>query len=105
MRLTHATGARYALAVIALTLSTGCDGPTPHFRGIEARTVTVEGSTFDIRRKGDVAEAIRTNSQYAPRMGPIARRAEIAIEQATGCRVTEVRGDAAVILGKLDCPG
>ncbi len=93
---------RYVMIIIALMLA-ACGGPTPYFRGIPASTVTVEGSTFDVRRKGDLAEAIRTNSQYAPRMGPIARRAELAMEQVTGCRVSEIRGDQAVILGKLDC--
>ncbi len=92
---------RYMLFLIPLLAA--CDGPTPYFRGIPTTTVTVEGSTFDIRKKDDLAEAIRTNAEYAPRMGPVARRAEVAIEQATGCRVKSVSGDAAVIVGKLDC--
>jgi hypothetical protein len=43
--------------------------PSIEFLGFDLATVTVEGSTFDVRVKGTVAEAIRTNMQYAPRMG------------------------------------
>lgn len=84
-------------------LLSACAGPTPHFAGIPAVTVSVDGSTFAIRRRGDLAEAVRTNSQYAPRMGPIAGRAERAIAQATGCAVRDIRGDAAVIVARLRC--
>ena len=81
----------------------GCDTPSPHFRGIEATQIVVDGSTFDVRVKGDIAEAIRTNSEWAPRMGPIAGRAERAIETVSGCKVKKLGGDAAVIVARLDC--
>lgn len=90
------------VAMMAAPLA-GCDGPTPHFAGIAPVTVTVDGSTFAVRRRNDLAEAIRTNTEFAPRMGPIAGRAERAIAQATGCRVRDLRGDQAVILARLDC--
>lgn len=93
---------RQAMLIILFLLA-ACDGPTPHFAGIAPVTITVDGSTFDVRRRADLAEAIRTNTQYAPRMGPIAGRAERAIVQATGCKVRDLRGDQAVIVARLDC--
>lgn len=80
-----------------------CDLPTPHFRGIAPVRVSVAGSDFEVRRRGRLAEAIRTNVEYAPRLGRIGVKAEMAIERATGCKVREIRGDAAVILAKLKC--
>ncbi len=65
--------------------------------------MSVAGSTFDVRRKGRLAEAIRVNNQYAPRLGLVAPRAEIAMEVATGCDVVEIRGDAAKVTGILVC--
>ncbi len=87
----------------SLVLLAACDGPTPHFAGIAPVMVTMDGSTFAVRRRADLAEAVRTNSQYAPRMGPIANRAARAITQVTGCKVRDVRGDQAVVLARLDC--
>lgn len=90
-------------AFFAICMVAACNTPSPHFRGIKPTTITVDGSTFEVRRRGKLAEAIRTNSQYAPRLGPIARRAEAAIEAATGCPVKEIRGDAAMVIGILKC--
>jgi hypothetical protein len=86
-----------------VVLLVGCDTPSPYFRGAEVTRIEVQGSVFDVRRRGKLAEAIRTNAEYAPRLGKIARRAEIAIETVTGCPVKELRGDAAVVLGILKC--
>ncbi len=91
----------YALLVCLLLIA--CDIPSPYFRGIEPTKIEVQGSSFSVRRRGKLAEAIRTNTEYAPRLGPIARRAEIAIETVTGCPVKELRGDQAVVLGILKC--
>ena len=88
---------------LALVGLAACNGPSPHFRGLPAQRVTVEGSTFDVRHTDRFAEAVRLNAQYAPRPGPIAARAAIAMHQVTGCRISQLRGDAAVILGFLDC--
>lgn len=86
-----------------LLLLPACDGGSPHFMGIEPTRVTVDGSTFAVRVKGDLAEAVRINPQYAPRMGPIGGRAARAMEQVSGCTVREIRGDQALILGLLAC--
>lgn len=86
-------------------LVSACAGGSPHFMGIPPTRVEVGGSVFAVRVKGRLAEAVRINPQYAPRMGPIGDRAAIAIEQVSGCAVREIRGDQALILGILDCPG
>lgn len=90
-------------ALLLICVLAGCDTPSPHFRGIEPVRVEVEGSVFAVRVKGRLAEAVRVNTQYAPRMGPIAGRAAEAMRQVSGCDVYEVRGDQALILGVLEC--
>jgi len=82
-----------------MLLLTACNTAGPHFRGLEATNVTVDGSTFDVRVRGELAEAIRTNSEYAPRFGPIRGRAGLAM--VSGCEVKEVRGDQAQATGIL----
>ncbi|MDF1726725.1 MAG: hypothetical protein P1U53_03145 [Sulfitobacter sp.] len=94
---------RFLSCFLALCLLAACNTPGPHFRGLPATTVTVQGSTFDVRVRDELAEAIRTNSEYAPRFGPIRDRARIAMAQVSGCRVKEVRGDQAQAIGILDC--
>ena len=94
---------RYVALMIFCTALAACNTPPIGFRGIDPVTVTVEGSTFDVRVNGTVAEAIRTNMQYAPRMGPIGGRASVAIEQVSGCNVKRFGGDQAVIVAELDC--
>ncbi len=80
-----------------------CNTAGPHFRGLPATRVTVEGSVFDVRVRNELAEAIRVNAQYAPRFGPIKERAGIAMARVSGCRVKKVRGDQALATGLLDC--
>ena len=92
----------FSLCLVAVA-SAACDGPSPHFMGIEPVRVEVDGSVFAVRVKGRLAEAVRTNVQYAPRMGPIGPRAAEAMRQVSGCEVREIRGDQALILGVLEC--
>lgn len=87
----------------ASMLLAACNTPGPHFRGLPAQQVTVQGSTFDVRVRGEVAEAIRINAEYAPRFSPIRERAAIAMAQVSGCKVKDVRGDQALATGLLDC--
>ncbi len=96
---------RFAPHLICLALLAGCNTPGPHFRGLPATRVTVEGLVFDVRVRGRLAEAMRVNIQYAPRFGPIRERAGRAMAQVSGCEVTEVRGDQALATGILDCGG
>lgn len=90
------------ILLFALVLAS-CNTAGPHFRGLEATTVTVDGSTFDVRVRGELAEAIRTNAEYAPRFGPIRERAGRAMALVSGCEVKEVRGDQAQATGILRC--
>ena len=89
--------------LVLLLVLAACNTAGPHFRGLPATTVSVEGSTFDVRVNGALAEAIRTNVQYAPRFGPIRDRAGKAMAMVSGCTVREVRGDQAQATGILDC--
>jgi len=91
------------IVALLLVLLTGCATTTRHFRGVEAVRLQVDGSVFDIRLRGNLAEAIRVNPQYAPRLGPLRARAGFAMAKVSGCRVTGVLGDQALMTGILDC--
>lgn len=93
----------FRMMLLIYVLLGACAAAGPHFRGLPATTVTVDGSTFDVRVRGELAEAIRTNVQYAPRFGPIRERAGRAMAQVSGCEVREVRGDQAQATGILEC--
>lgn len=92
-----------AFLILALCLLAACNTAGPHFRGLPATTVTVDGSTFEVRVRDELAEAIRVNSEYAPRFGPIRERAGKAMAMVSGCEVREVRGDQAQATGILKC--
>jgi hypothetical protein len=94
---------RYVTLTIFCTALAACNMPSIEFLGFDLATVTVEGSTFDVRVKGTAAEAIRTNLQYAPGMGQMGGRASVAIEQVSGCKVKRFGGDQAVIFAELAC--
>ena len=90
--------------VLILTLALwACNAPAPAFRGIAPTRVVVDGSVFDVRVKGTRAEAIRTNTQYAPRAPAIHDKAAFAIAQVSGCRVTRMTGDQAQAFATLAC--
>ncbi|WP_299025427.1 hypothetical protein [uncultured Sulfitobacter sp.] len=86
-----------------VVLLVGCNTAGPHFRGLPATTVTVDGSTFDVRVRDELAEAIRTNMEYAPRFGVMRERAGRAMALVSGCEVKEVRGDQSQATGILRC--
>ena len=92
------------LSVLSLALLIGCNAPSGYFRASPVTRIAVNGSVFDVRARGTLAEAVRVNPQYAPRLGPIRTRAGIAMALVTGCSVTRVLGDQAQILGRLNCP-
>ena len=100
----HPADMRLVLILVVLTTA-ACNTPSREFRGVEARRIAVEGSTFDVRVRGELAEAIRVNAEYAPRMGPIADRAALAVATVSGCVVTRVTGDQALTVAQLDCDG
>lgn len=82
-----------------------CSSAGPYFRDLPATRVTVDGSVFDVRVRGDMAEAVRINPQYAPRIGPLRARAAFAMAQVSGCDVVHVLGDQAQMTGELSCDG
>ncbi|MFY0680786.1 MAG: hypothetical protein JXR13_09465 [Thalassovita sp.] len=77
--------------------------PSPEFSGLAPTRIEVEGSLFDVRVKDAKAEAIRLNPEYAPRLGKIGLRAGVAIEAVSGCTVTRIDGDAAMVRAKMRC--
>jgi len=94
----------WRMLVLFLAL-TACNAPSPHFRGAPVTRIAVGPSVFDVRVRGNLAEALRVNPQYAPRFGPIRERAGFAMAQVSGCRVTKVLGDQALATGVLACEG
>lgn len=91
------------MALLFVFSLSACNTAGPHFRGLAPTTITVDGSTFDVRVRGELAEAIRTNSEYAPRFGQIRERAGRAMAMVSGCEVKDVRGDQAQATGILNC--
>lgn len=89
--------------VLLILCLCACNRAGPHFRGLEATRVTVDGSVFDVRVRGELAEAQRVNTEYAPRLGAIGPRAAKAMAHVSGCRVRQVLGDQAIVTGVLDC--
>jgi hypothetical protein len=70
---------KFVPLLLVLLLFVACNTAGPHFRGLPPTTVTVDGSTFDVRVKGKLAEAIRT------------------MAMVSGCEVKEVRGDQSQV--------
>ncbi len=91
------------LLPLTMLLCSACNTPGPAFRGIEPTRITVGGSTFDVRVDDTRAEAIRLNTQWAPRLGAVAPQGVAAIERVSGCRVRRLDGDAALMTARLDC--
>lgn len=96
---------RVVWAILLLFLLTGCDAPGEPFKHVPATRVQIGETLFDVRVRGEIAEAIRVNVQYAPRLGWLRTRSGFAMAQVSGCAVEGVLGDQAVMLGVLICPG
>lgn len=82
---------------------TACDSPSPAFQGAVASRHDIDGNTYSVYVKGNRAQAIRTNFARRPDIRLIADQAEMAIETASGCPVTQIYGDVALLTGVLDC--
>ncbi|MEY8839436.1 hypothetical protein AB9K41_10450 [Cribrihabitans sp. XS_ASV171] len=80
-----------------------CNTPSPHFSGVEATRIVIEGSLFDVRVRGNLAESIRLSPERDARFAVIGPRAGRAMERAAGCNVLQVQGDSALQLGVLGC--
>jgi hypothetical protein len=88
----------------ALLLVAACDTAGRGYMGLPAARAEAGGHVFDVRARGTEAEAVRRNAALLPRYAEVARAAEAAIEQVTGCDVTQVTGDPSVVRAALDCP-
>ncbi len=95
---------RNAVLTLALLLA-ACDSPHPEFMGIRPKVITIAGSTFAVRIRGEKAEAIRTSREMVPKIGEIFPKAAAAIEIASGCPVVanSMKGDAAYMRARIDC--
>ncbi|WP_198654829.1 hypothetical protein [Albibacillus kandeliae] len=91
--------------LLLLVMLAACDTPGLAFRDRAVTRIAIAGDIFDVRLSGRLAEAIRLNTRYAPRAGPIAARAVAAMTLASGCVVSDLRGDQAVFTGLLACKG
>lgn len=88
-----------------VVLAAACNMGGPGFYGVAPVTRKVEGSTFVMRFKDDMAEVIRTNPEFPARYGPISARAQKAVFLETGCKPAWVTGDPAVMVMGLSCHG
>lgn len=88
-----------------LLLLIACNTPGPQMRDAPLNRVTAGQDTFDMRRKGDVIQAIRTNARFLPRDDEVAENASAAMEQLTGCKVAWLTGDPALMWAGLSCNG
>lgn len=96
------------MRLVSLLLCLGlaaCDAAGPGFRGTEKVVRRVEGSTFTLRFRGDMVEAIRTSPEAFPLFQTVARKATVAAQAETGCRADWVQGDQSMVLIGLACDG
>ncbi len=93
------------IPALFLIFLSACNTPPPGFQGVPATTVTVDGSVFDIRVAHSRASAIRTNTEWAPRLEFVEHKARFAMEKVSGCKVKDLIGDAASMVANLSCNG
>lgn len=95
------------VVLAAAALVAGCDSPSQQFARIEAKRITVGGSTFSVRHTDYQAEAIRTNFEPGVQRRAILIKATEAIERSSSCRVLPqtVRGDTNLVRADIACAG
>ncbi len=91
--------------LISAVFVAGCNLPGLEFRHVAATRITIGSSIFDVRVKGDRAQAIRRNPEPKAQRKGLALRAIAAIETVSGCRAGRLDGDAALVVTRLDCGG
>ncbi|WP_371056335.1 hypothetical protein [Rhodosalinus sp. K401] len=94
-----------SISCAALCLAAACDTPGRGFMGQPAERVAAGGHVFDVRVRGDRAEAIRLNAAVFPSYGEIGPAAALAIRRATGCEPQALTGDPSVVHATLACAG
>ena len=95
---------RKSAFLAASLLLAACDTAGRGYMGLPAVRAEAGGHVFDIRRRGDTAEAVRRDAAWLPAFERVARAAEAAIERATGCDALTLEGDPSLIRAELDCP-
>ena len=95
------------LAIFTLALLSACDSPSMAFQGTPGTRVEIGGSTFSVHRREDRVEVYRVSVEMLPNRAEVLAKAELAIEQATGCKVWKgtLKGDQALIKARLACNG
>ncbi len=94
---------RHFLCLFSFLIFASCDSPAPAFIGVEVSRHDIGGNQFSVYVKGARAQAIRTNATRQPDIQAISRQAELAIEKAAQCSVSEIFGDVSVLTAILDC--
>jgi len=91
--------------IVCLGILVACDSPSVAFMNAQKTIVVIEESTFSVYRLENRVEVYRTSFEILPKRGQVFRRAELAIEQATGCPIWQrsLEGDQALITARLDC--
>lgn len=94
------------LVVLALAaLSAGCNAADPGFSRVAPQLAATSDHRFLMRRAGSLVEVTRLSPEWRPRFADIARQAALAARTETGCAVAWARGDPAVLILGLACPG
>lgn len=89
--------------LLCVLLLAACDSPTPKVARWQKATVTEGGMTFGLHWTATEAEAYRTSKHLRPRLSLVRANAARALTRATGCTVTAVSGDQAIVTAQLDC--
>lgn len=95
------------LFIVFMGILAGCDSPSVAFMGAQKTVVVIEESTFAVHWRDGLAEVYRTSFEMLPDRARVLRNAELAIVQATGCKVRtgSLKGDQALIKARLACSG
>lgn len=93
---------RVSVLILCVTLM-ACNTPGLAFRGIAPVRIQVGQSVFDVRVDGTRAQAIRVTPEWVSWFASVAPRGAAAIAEVSGCRVTRLQGDQAVMVADLAC--
>jgi hypothetical protein len=97
---------RIVSCILSILALAACNMTSPDYAGTQGTRVSVLGSDFDVRQRGDRAQAVRMNPEGLSRYDAAMTRAVMAIEQVTKCDVIRVAGDPSAAEARLDCgPG
>lgn len=96
---------RKAILFVLACGCTGCGLTDPRYLGVPVSQVAIGDSTYEVRRRGTTARALRVTPAPPEQYVPAMTRAVLAIEQATGCRVRRAGGDPSAAEARLDCGG